>query len=210
MLWTGKIYLPTWLWFSWDLKTNISLCCFSFILSSSVQCCIVFAEFVFISICDFIHLIDGCFSFLELKVCSLKEVGLDYQCHLMNNLTMVWLCYILWQILVHLSLKYVLLDRLYKYGCLNSWNRVILVIGVLLFLSAVLYVVSKRVGLLTLLWKLIAATKPGSVRNEGLGRDLYKMGAGQLKPRTISRDQIPEVWMTGGSMSTLFSLFYSV
>lgn len=141
----------------------------------------------------------------------MKEVGLDYQCYLMNNLTIVWLCYILWQILVHFSLKYVLLDRLYKYACLNSWNRVILVIGVLLFLSAVLYVVSKRVGLLTLQRKLISAIKSGYVRNEGLGKDLYKMEAGQLlNQQQFHRDQIPEVWMAGGPMSTLFLLFFAV
>ncbi|KAH7667773.1 protein transport protein SEC20 protein [Dioscorea alata] len=53
-------------------------------------------------------------------------------------------------------------------------DRVILVIGVLLFLFAVLYVVSKRVGLLTLQRKLISAIKSGTVRNEGLGKACTK------------------------------------
>lgn len=55
-------------------------------------------------------------------------------------------------------------------------DRVILVIGFLLFVSAVMYVVSKRVGLLTLQRKITAAIKSGSVRNEGLGAVIQRLG----------------------------------
>lgn len=47
-------------------------------------------------------------------------------------------------------------------------DRVILVIGFLVFVSTVLYVVSKRVGLLKLQRKITAAIKSGSIRPEGL------------------------------------------
>ncbi|WOL15354.1 hypothetical protein Cni_G24135 [Canna indica] len=45
-------------------------------------------------------------------------------------------------------------------------DRVILAVGFLIFLSAVLYVVSKRIGLLTLQRKLTASFKAGSLRPE--------------------------------------------
>lgn len=57
-------------------------------------------------------------------------------------------------------------------------DRVILVIGFLVFVSAVLYVVSKRVGILTLQRKITAAVKSGSVANEGLGAVIQKLGGG--------------------------------
>ncbi|KAJ0985250.1 hypothetical protein J5N97_003606 [Dioscorea zingiberensis] len=73
-------------------------------------------------------------------------------------------------------------------------DRVILVTGFLLFSSAVLYVVSKRVGLLALQRKLLATIKSGSVRNDGLGMELHKMGAGQLlNQEQVQVDLIPEV-----------------
>ncbi|XP_020251053.1 uncharacterized protein LOC109848022 [Asparagus officinalis] len=47
-------------------------------------------------------------------------------------------------------------------------DRVIIVIGFLVFMSAVLYVVSKQVGLLRLRRTITAAIKSGSIGREGL------------------------------------------
>ncbi|XP_077228337.1 uncharacterized protein LOC143861279 [Tasmannia lanceolata] len=56
-------------------------------------------------------------------------------------------------------------------------DRVILVVGFLFFASAVLYVVSKRVGLLKLHRKLTAAIKAGSIGLKEIGPEKMTSGA---------------------------------
>ncbi|RRT76148.1 hypothetical protein BHE74_00017620, partial [Ensete ventricosum] len=56
-------------------------------------------------------------------------------------------------------------------------NRVILAVGFLVFLSAVLYVVSKRIGLLYLQRKITAAIKAGSGARE-IGKEIQGVGDG--------------------------------
>ncbi|CAL9759276.1 unnamed protein product [Musa acuminata subsp. burmannicoides] len=56
-------------------------------------------------------------------------------------------------------------------------DRVILVVGFLVFISAVLYVVSKRIGLLYLQRKIAAAIKAGSVARE-IGKEIQGVGDG--------------------------------
>lgn len=56
-------------------------------------------------------------------------------------------------------------------------NRVILVLGFIVFISAVLYVVSKRIGLLYLQRKIAAAIKAGSVARE-IGKEIQGVGDG--------------------------------
>ncbi|XP_073107213.1 LOW QUALITY PROTEIN: uncharacterized protein, partial [Elaeis guineensis] len=57
-------------------------------------------------------------------------------------------------------------------------DRVILVTGFLMFLSAVLYVVSKRVGLLKLQRKLLAAIKAGSEGHEEVVVEIQRAAVG--------------------------------
>uniref|UniRef100_A0A1D1Y428 Vesicle transport protein SEC20 n=1 Tax=Anthurium amnicola TaxID=1678845 RepID=A0A1D1Y428_9ARAE len=58
-------------------------------------------------------------------------------------------------------------------------DRVILVVGFLLFSTAVLYVVSKRIGLLKLQRKITAAIKAGAVGHEDVGGRILTAGAGE-------------------------------
>lgn len=55
--------------------------------------------------------------------------------------------------------------------------RVILVVGFLIFLMVVLYVVSKRIGVLTLQRKIVAAIKSGSIPNkDAIGNAVLNQG----------------------------------
>lgn len=63
-------------------------------------------------------------------------------------------------------------------------DRVIMAAGFLLFLSAVLYVVSKRIGLLALQRKIVAAIRSGSLSHEDAGEELSKsLSKGKLSHR---------------------------
>ncbi|PKU87523.1 uncharacterized protein LOC110093572 [Dendrobium catenatum] len=53
-------------------------------------------------------------------------------------------------------------------------DRVIMVAGFLIFISAVFYVVSKRIGLLALQRKIVTAIKSGSMGHEDVGKELSK------------------------------------
>ncbi|KAJ3706715.1 hypothetical protein LUZ61_010420 [Rhynchospora tenuis] len=60
-------------------------------------------------------------------------------------------------------------------------DRIILAVGFLIFLMAVLYVVSKRVGVLTLQRKIVAAIKSGSIPNkDAIGNAALNQGIAAL------------------------------
>ncbi|KAJ4759392.1 Vesicle transport protein SEC20 [Rhynchospora pubera] len=60
-------------------------------------------------------------------------------------------------------------------------DRIILTVGLLIFLMAVLYVVSKRVGVLTLQRKIVAAIKSGSIPNkDAIGNAALNQGIAAL------------------------------
>ncbi|XP_020085563.1 uncharacterized protein LOC109708293 [Ananas comosus] len=72
-------------------------------------------------------------------------------------------------------------------------DRVILVIGFLIFLSVVLYVVSKRIGLLTLQRKLVAAIRSGSIANEHVIQDVQRLAVG-TQDNAVPHAEIPHVY----------------
>ncbi|KAL0923739.1 hypothetical protein M5K25_007809 [Dendrobium thyrsiflorum] len=53
-------------------------------------------------------------------------------------------------------------------------DRIIMVAGFLIFISAVFYVVSKRIGLLALQRKIVTAIKSGSMGHDDVGKELSK------------------------------------
>lgn len=72
-------------------------------------------------------------------------------------------------------------------------DRIILIVGFVLFSCAVLYVVSKRIGLLKLQRTVTAAIKAGMVRQANIGRDAAKDGI-NLAPvhdNAIRRVEVP-------------------
>lgn len=72
-------------------------------------------------------------------------------------------------------------------------DRIILIVGFVLFSCAVLYVVSKRIGLLKLQRTVTAAIKAGMVRQANIGRDAAKDGI-NLAPvhdNAIRRIEVP-------------------
>ncbi|PKA64168.1 hypothetical protein AXF42_Ash005181 [Apostasia shenzhenica] len=68
-------------------------------------------------------------------------------------------------------------------------DRVIMVTGFLIFVSAVLYVASKRVGLLALQRKIVAAVKSGSTTNEDFDLKLKKSLAQEAPPLRLHANQ---------------------
>ncbi|KAK1267114.1 hypothetical protein QJS04_geneDACA000102 [Acorus gramineus] len=74
-------------------------------------------------------------------------------------------------------------------------DRIILVVGFIIFSLAVLYVVSKRVGLLKLQRKLTAAIKSGSINREELGLGSARAGGAGVHPNPVVVDEnaVPEI-----------------
>ena len=72
-------------------------------------------------------------------------------------------------------------------------DRIILIVGFVLFSCAVLYVVSKRIGLLKLQRTVTAAIKAGMVKQANIGQDAAKDGI-NLAPvhdNAIHRVEVP-------------------
>lgn len=72
-------------------------------------------------------------------------------------------------------------------------DRIILIVGFVLFSCAVLYVVSKRIGLLKLQRTVTAAIKAGMVRQANIGQDAAEDGI-NLAPvhdNAIRRVEVP-------------------
>jgi len=72
---------------------------------------------------------------------------------------------------------------------INYLNRLILGIGFLLFSLAVLYVVSKRIGLLTLQRKITEAIKAGVVGHE----DLRPQAVADVNLHQVRVDRVPNI-----------------
>ncbi|KAH0465239.1 hypothetical protein IEQ34_005342 [Dendrobium chrysotoxum] len=89
-------------------------------------------------------------------------------------------------------------------------DRVIMVAGFLIFISAVFYVVSKRIGLLALQRKIVTAIKSGSMGHDDVGKELSK----SINKDHLSTGQpniflhFSRIWLSV-SVMTNFGLGYS-
>lgn len=93
------------------------------------------------------------------------------------------------------------------YICWSCWwnvnlNRLILAVGFFLFSCAVLYVVSKRIGILTLQRKVTAAIKVGIVRQADLGHRAVKNGINHDHVHKIPLERVmhDELWISEASL----------
>ncbi|XP_072984046.1 uncharacterized protein [Typha latifolia] len=75
-------------------------------------------------------------------------------------------------------------------------DRAIIIVGFLIFSTAVLYVVSKRIGLLKLQRKIIAAIRSGAIANEEVIIDVQRLGADNgLTPAQAAGNAVPQAEM---------------
>ncbi|XP_072961441.1 uncharacterized protein [Typha angustifolia] len=75
-------------------------------------------------------------------------------------------------------------------------DRAIIIVGFLIFSTSVLYVVSKRIGLLKLQRKVIAAIRSGAIANEEVIIDVQRLGADNgLTPAQAAGKAVPQAEM---------------